>query len=85
MAASGVNIEPVLCPKEPGIKTCTLPLCVACLKGKGKVTSLPSTVEGPNLSHFEVIKDVDLLPGSRVSTDQYECRVKGRLPNTRGK
>ena len=62
MVASGVDTEPIPCPKEPGIKTCTLPLCVACLKGKGKVTSLPSTVEGPNLSHLEVIKDVDLLP-----------------------
>ena len=25
-----------------------------------------------------------MKPGDTVSTDQYECRVKGRLPNTRG-
>ena len=48
MAASGVNIEPVLCPKEPGIKSYTLPLCVVYLKWKGKATSVPSTAEIPN-------------------------------------
>ena len=52
MTASGVDIEPVLCLKEPGIKTCTIPLCVACLRGKGKATSLPSTTETPYPDHF---------------------------------
>ena len=30
------------------------------------------------------IKNGDILPGDYVSTDQFECRVEGRLPNTRG-
>ena len=32
-----------------------------------------------------MIKEGHLLPGDCISTDQYECRVKGRLPNTRCK
>ena len=32
-----------------------------------------------------MIKDEDLLTGATVSTDQRECRIKGRLLNTRGK
>ena len=38
-----------------------------------------------NPDYIDTIKDGDLLPGQTVSTDQYECRVKGRLPNTRGR
>ena len=37
----------------------------------------------PDIS--DVIKVDDLLPGDAVSIDQYECRVKGWLPNSRGK
>ena len=39
----------------------------------------------PNPDHADVIKDDDLLPGDTVSTDQYECRIRGRFSNTRGK
>ena len=64
-----MDTEPIVCLKDPGIKSCTMPLCVACLKWKGKVASVPSTTERPNPSHFEVIKDGDLLPGATVSVD----------------
>ena len=37
----------------------------------------------PDPEHSGVIKEVDLIPGDCVITDQYECRVNGRLPNTR--
>ena len=37
------------------------------------------------MEHADVIKESHLHPGDCVSTDQYECRVKGSLPNTRGK
>ena len=39
----------------------------------------------PNKEHTNVIKDGDLLPGDCVSTDQFECRVKGRLLGSKGK
>ena len=38
-----------------------------------------------NPDHFDVIKNGHLSPGDTLSTDHYECRVKGRLPNTRGR
>ena len=73
MTVSGVETEPVLCPKELSIKTFTIPLCVACLGGKA--TYFPSTYETPNPDHFEVIQNGDILPGDTVSTDQYEYEV----------
>ena len=35
MNAVGVNKEPLLMPKEPGVVTCSIPMCTACLRGKG--------------------------------------------------
>jgi len=63
MTASGVDTEPVLRRKEPGISTCSLPLCSACLRGKGRATPVGSTKNLVNPDHFDVIKDGDLLPG----------------------
>ena len=39
----------------------------------------------PSPTHSDVIKVNYLRPGDCISTDQDECRVKGMLPNTRGK
>ena len=46
---------------------------------------MKSTNNAPNKEHTNVIKDGDLLPGDCVSTDQFECRVKGRLTGSKGK
>ena len=54
-------------------------------QGKGEVTSLNSKTSHLDSEHYDVIKDGDLVPGDCVSTNQYECRVKGRLPSTRGR
>jgi hypothetical protein len=32
-----------------------------------------------------VVKKGELKPGMSISTDQYECRIRGRLPHTKGK
>ena len=53
--------------------------------GDGRVTSVASTTKTTNPQHFGVIKDGHLLPGHPVSPDHYECRFKGRLPNTGGR
>ena len=37
------------------------------------------------VEHSDIIKESALVPGDFVNTDRYECRVKDRLPNTRGK
>ena len=43
-----------------------------------------STTAQPNPDHFYVIKEGHLLPGGTVITDQYECRIKSKIPNTKG-
>ena len=83
LSDSDVETEPILSPREPGIKTYYLPLFVSCLRGKERATSVASTTGITNAEHFNVIKDGYLTPWDTLSTYQYECRVKGRLPNTR--
>ena len=46
---------------------------------------MASTTESTNPEHVDVIKYGHLSSGDTVNTDQYECRVKGKLPNTRGR
>ncbi len=46
---------------------------------------MQSSICSPTVDHADIIKENHLLPGDCVITDQYEWRVKGRLPNTRGK
>jgi len=72
-------------PKIPDISSCALPLCRSCLNEKGGRSSLNTSTSIPNPAHTDVVKNGYLLPGNCVSTDQYECRVKGRLPNTKEK
>ena len=52
---------------------------------KGKYVGLKSNKTLPNPDHIDVLKKDDLAQGDTVSTDQYECRIKGRLPYTKGK
>ena len=75
----------IFCAKEPGASTCTIPFCTSYLRGKGGIILIDSKSFILNPDHSDVIKEGDLMPGDTVSTDQYEYRVKGRLPNTRGK
>ena len=77
--------EPILCPAISTTMSCSIPLCRSCLRGKGKVRSLHSSKVTPNKDHTDVIKQGHLQPGDCVSTDQFECRIKGRLPSSRGK
>ena len=37
------------------------------------------------MEHIYVIEEGHLLPGNCVSTDQFECRIKGWLPSSCGK
>ena len=69
MTAVGVDKEPLLPFTEPGSSTCSLPLCTACLRGKGGITSIRSKASVPNPKHSDVIKEGDLMPGDTVSTD----------------
>ena len=84
MRARGLEEETVLIPNEPGTHTCSVPLCQSYLGG-GNTYPIERKHSTPNIKHSGVIKNGDLMPGEAVSTDQYEYRVKGRLPHTRGK
>ena len=85
MVGKFIDTVPLLLPKRPGVKTCNVPLCRSCLRGKGIRTYLNSSIGSPTVEHDDLIKQNHLQPGDCVITDQYECRVKGRLPNTEGK
>ena len=80
----GDNIDPVIIPKLPAAKTYSVPICISCILYKGRLTSTQDKISTPNIKRSDVIKNSDLIPGDCVITDQYECRVKGRLTNTRG-
>ena len=85
ISAIGVEAEPILYSREQGIKTCSLPLCVSCVRGKERADSVASATESTNSVKFYVIKYGHPSPGYTVSMNQYECRVKCRLTNTRGR
>jgi len=48
-----------------------------------RITLINSKTSHPDPDHSDVIKEGDMMPGDTVNTDQYECRVKKMLPNTR--
>ena len=75
---------PILNPICPQAATCKVPLCRACMMGKARLRSMGNKSSTPNVDHTDVIKNNDLAPGIRVSSDQYVCRIKGRLPYSRG-
>ena len=85
MMGKVIDAVPLLLPKHPGVATCNFPLCRSRLRGKGRRTSLNSSIGSPTVEHADVIKQNHLQPGDCVSTDQYECRVKGRLSNKKFK
>ena len=70
----------VLARKQPDTGTCMVLLCRSCVAGKGKRVSYKITHHSPNQKHTDVLKKGDLQPGDQVRTDQYERRIKGRLP-----
>ena len=82
MVGKIVDNEPLLLPKHHGVSTCNIPLCRSCLREKGRRTSLESSIGFPTVEHTAVIKGGDILLGDCGSTDQFECRVKDRLPNS---
>ena len=55
------------------------------LEGKSKKDITSKQYRFPTVAHCDVIKRDNLLPGDCVSTDQFECRIKGCLPSSRSK
>ena len=67
----------------PGACIHSISICNACVAGKGKLVSLKSITHTPKKTC--VLKKGDLYPRYQVRTDQYDYRVKSRLPCIKGK
>ncbi|MGH7974322.1 MAG: hypothetical protein ACREBR_02255 [bacterium] len=70
------------------ISACESPKCASCQFGAAhrKPVGRQSTYEYPKkLGGSGKIAEGDLKPGERVSVDQYESRVRGRLKTSKGK
>lgn len=74
---------PCITPKISTTATCKPPLCAACqiARAKRRSTETSTTITDREL----LLKIGDLEPGGRVSLDQYESSVRGRLSTSRGK
>lgn len=78
-----IIIDPCIVPKNPSTCTCKPPLCASCqiARAKRRPTEVSTTV-----THQESLVTLsNLEPGSRVSIDQYESAVRGRLASTKGR
>ena len=83
--SDGITVvkKSVVTPKFKTTSTIKPPLCAACLLGKAKRRGAGTSKESKTVSSS--LKMECLLPGTMVSTDHYETRVKGRLQTTRGR
>ena len=81
----GKDGQPPVIPtrKNSGAQCCDTPLCTSCQLGKRKIR--PTGDKRSTERRPGVLKEGDLMPGERVSLDQYQSSVKGRLPSTKGK
>jgi hypothetical protein len=61
------------------------PLCATCQYGKQKRRPTPSKTASVVRDNVGNLKKDDLLPGQRVSVDQFICSTKGRLYASAGK
>ena len=76
-------VDPCIVPKNPATRTCKLPLCAACQIARAK--RRPTDVATTTVHQEALLKIKDLEPGARVSVDQYESSVRGRLATSRGR
>jgi hypothetical protein len=67
----------VLATKQPRTHSCDHPKCASCILGK--MERMPkSTTHSKGSDDRHSLKGNDLLPGARVSLDQYVLSIKGR-------
>lgn len=76
-------IDPCIVPKNPSTRTCKPPLCASCQIARAK--RRPTDVATTTVHQEALLKVSDLQLGDRVSVDQYESSVRGRLATTRGR
>jgi hypothetical protein len=83
-SAKPIIIDPCIVPKNPSTRTCKPPLCASCQIARAK--RRPTEVSTTTVHQESLLKlEQDVEPGSRVSIDQYEYSVRGRLATTKGR
>ena len=82
-SSKSITVDPCIVPKNPSTRTCKPPLCAACQIARAK--RRPTDVSTTTIHQEALLKVKDLEPGARVSVDQYESAVRGRLATSRGK
>ena len=75
---------PILQPRHQTAAKCDKPKCCSCLLSRQARRGTNSTITVLDTFRRE-IKDGDLMPGDKVSGDQYHCAVPGRRHDTFGK
>jgi hypothetical protein len=75
--------EPCLFAKNANIHRCQPPKCAACELAKAKRRN--PTVSTSQRTRSDVLKTDHVLPGQKVSVDQYESSVRRRIPTSRGR
>jgi hypothetical protein len=79
-----LNKQPCLKPKLPGLLSCPIPKCKACLLSKAKSRPQPGKTTTQDATASGAIKRDDIMPGDKISLDHYQSSVRGRLENTFG-
>ena len=64
---------------------CDVPNCAICEIAKGHRRSTKGSIQTPNATRDGSLKTNDLRPGSTVSVDLFESRLKGRTFDSFGK
>ena len=78
-----IVIHRCIVPKNPSTRTCKPPLCASCQIARAK--RRPTDVSTTSVHQEALLQEENLAPGSRVSIDQYESAVRGRLATTKGR
>ena len=68
-----------------GASTCDIPRCEVCEYAKSKRQSTKGVIQHPNPLTANSLKLGDLTPGSTISVDHFESRLKGRTLHSFGK
>ena len=80
----GELVRQMVVPQQTSTTTCEKFCCVACQYAKQKRTTPDSTTVTKNQELEGALTEGDLLPGDKVSCDQYMSPSKGRLLHTKG-
>ena len=70
--------------KPTPVANCELPKCASCMFGKAQRCPSKAKMASLNKEKEGAIKKQHLLPGQKISADQYVSAVPGRLYTTRG-